>query len=343
MPDLQLRFSGKLDALDWARMHAAGEVADRFPYGLDRMANYGYGVTAAAPYPGGAVRSHAARAARALGRYEWLETLHKAKLQRSADMCVCWDERAGVPSALRGGIPVATGIIWLTDRRRAQRLAGRALRRAYRVWALSSAQLPILRDELGVPQDRLRHLLFGIDADFFTAAGTEPVPGLVASAGSDSDRDNATLLQAMHLVQRRIGHARLEIATRQDIPVPSELGVHHRQLSHPQMRELYWRSQVVVVAVRPNVHVSGVTVALEAMACGRPVIISATPGMSDYITSQWGVLVPPGDPDALAAAVIRLLNDPAEAAALGAAGHKAVQDAFSTELQAQRLADLLRD
>ncbi|WP_328414051.1 glycosyltransferase family 4 protein [Micromonospora sp. NBC_00389] len=319
-------------------------MPDRLPYGLDRLGSYGYQVTAAPPYAAGPVGRHAARAARALGRYEWAETWRKAELQGSADLCVCWDERAGLPSILRGGVPVATGVIALTDRDRThRRLAAPLLRRAHRVWALSSAQLPVLHDELGVPEHRLRHLLFGIDGEFFTLGDDEPVPGLVASAGNDRDRDHHTVVRAMCLVRQSIGHARFKIATQHDVPVPAELGVRHPHLSHPQLRELYWRSQVVVVALRPNVHVSGMTVALEAMACGRPIVITATPGMSDYVSSEWGVLVPPGDADALAAAIIRLLRDPAEATALGAAGHKAVQEQFTTERQAQRLAELLRD
>jgi hypothetical protein len=48
--------------------------------------------------------------------------------------------------------------------------------------------------------------------------------------------------------------------------------------------------------------------------------------------------------NALAAAIIRLLTDRDEAAAFGAAGHKAVQDRFSTpEAQARRLVAILRD
>lgn len=51
--------------------------------------------------------------------------------------------------------------------------------------------------------------------------------------------------------------------------------------------------------------------ALEAMACGVPVIASATGGLSDLVENEVsGLLVPPGNPGALAAAIQRLIADP---------------------------------
>ena len=248
MTSLQIRLGGHLDAESWARRHAAGQVPDRWPYGLDRLAGHGFALSAADPYQGGTVGRQAARVARGLGHYEWLETARMESQAAGAELCVCWDERIGVPSALLGRVPVATGVIALTDRGAAQRrVAGAALRRAHQVWALSTAQLPLLRDEAGVPAGRLHHLLFGIDCDFFTPGDAQPRPGLVASAGNDQHRDHATVVRAMALVRRRVPDARLEIATHHPIEVPADLGIRHPQLSHGDLRELYRRSQVVVV------------------------------------------------------------------------------------------------
>jgi glycosyltransferase involved in cell wall biosynthesis len=53
-------------------------------------------------------------------------------------------------------------------------------------------------------------------------------------------------------------------------------------------------------------------VALEAMAAGRPVIASAAGALPEILgDGKAGVLVPPGDPGALRAALERLLGDPA--------------------------------
>jgi glycosyltransferase involved in cell wall biosynthesis len=340
-PRLDIRFSGRLDVAAWERRHAAGEVPDRWPYGLHRLFGYGFALAAPAPRP---VPRLVARGLHGLGGYEWLEAQRYG--ERTADLVMCWDERIGVPTAHRGGA-VALGVIWLTDRTRfraAHRLAaGPALRRARRVWALSSAQLPVLRDGFGVCQERLHHLLFGIDASFFTPAGSPAESGLVLSVGNDRHRDYDTVLRAMVEVKRTAAFSRLELVTRQQVAVPAGLGVRRVELSHDALRERYRAASVVTVALRPNLHVSGITVALEAMATGRPLVITDTPGMGDYVThGETGLLVKPGDADAFAAAVTSLLQDPDRAAAMGVAGRKAVEDRFNTEAQAQRLTDILR-
>ena len=64
-------------------------------------------------------------------------------------------------------------------------------------------------------------------------------------------------------------------------------------------------------------------VPLEAMACGRPVVGAAVGGLLDTVVpGRTGELVPPRDPDALAAAVGTLLADPERRAAYGAAGRE---------------------
>jgi len=88
---------------------------------------------------------------------------------------------------------------------------------------------------------------------------------------------------------------------------------------------------------------SGLSVVLEAMACARPVVATDTPGMREYLRDgETGVLVPAGDPDALAAAVDGLLRDPDRSRELGRAGRGSVESQFSTSTLAAQLADMLR-
>jgi glycosyltransferase involved in cell wall biosynthesis len=70
--------------------------------------------------------------------------------------------------------------------------------------------------------------------------------------------------------------------------------------------------------------------ALEAMACGRPLVASAVDALPEVVRDgETGMLVSPGDRHALAGAVNRLLDCPDWAAALGAAGQARVRDCFS--------------
>jgi glycosyltransferase involved in cell wall biosynthesis len=68
---------------------------------------------------------------------------------------------------------------------------------------------------------------------------------------------------------------------------------------------------------------------LEAMASGLPVVVTAVGGNPDVVRhGREGLLVPRGDAAATAAAFLRLLDDPAAAAALGAAGRARVEERY---------------
>ena len=84
--------------------------------------------------------------------------------------------------------------------------------------------------------------------------------------------------------------------------------------------------------------------ALEAMARGRPVVASAVGGLAETVVHErTGWLVPPEDPDALAAGLEALLADPALAQRLGAAGARRVADAFGAETMVSSYEALYRE
>jgi len=86
---------------------------------------------------------------------------------------------------------------------------------------------------------------------------------------------------------------------------------------------------VVLPSVRPEPF-GGVVV--EAMALGRPVIGTAIGGTVEQVAGgETGILVPPGDATALAAAIERLLADPGLAARMGAAGRERFLARFEFE------------
>jgi glycosyltransferase involved in cell wall biosynthesis len=83
---------------------------------------------------------------------------------------------------------------------------------------------------------------------------------------------------------------------------------------------------------------------LEALALERPVVATSVGGIPELvIDGETGMLVPAGDPDAMAAAVLRLLDDCQLARRLSAAGRKLVGQRYSAEAQASALAALYRE
>ena len=80
----------------------------------------------------------------------------------------------------------------------------------------------------------------------------------------------------------------------------------------------------------------------EAMAAGLPIVASDIAGYRDVARNgREAVLVPPGDPDALVAAVGRVLDDPALARSLGGSGALRARD-FAWDTVADRLVDVYR-
>ena len=78
-------------------------------------------------------------------------------------------------------------------------------------------------------------------------------------------------------------------------------------------------------------------VPLESMACGTPVVAADVGGLGDTVVDEvTGLLVPPQDPEAVAAAFSRLRSDAAFAAALGAAGRLRVEARYSWQRVAAR-------
>ena len=83
---------------------------------------------------------------------------------------------------------------------------------------------------------------------------------------------------------------------------------------------------------------------MEYMAAAKPVVSTRVGGVPELLAEDvHGLLVQPRDPEALAAAVARLLRDPALAKRLGAEGRQRQQREFSLEAMVHRIEDLYEE
>ena len=81
---------------------------------------------------------------------------------------------------------------------------------------------------------------------------------------------------------------------------------------------------------------------IEAMAAGKPVVATGVGGIREIVEDGVsGVLVPPRKPEALAEAIVALLEDGEKAEAMGSEGRRAVRERFSVSAQVKRLEALL--
>jgi glycogen synthase len=98
------------------------------------------------------------------------------------------------------------------------------------------------------------------------------------------------------------------------------------------------------VFVCPSVYEPFGLINLEAMACETPVVASAVGGILEVVEDgKTGVLVEPGRPDALVAAIRALLEDPARGRAMGRAGRHRVEAHFSWVSVATRTREVYQD
>jgi starch synthase len=131
-----------------------------------------------------------------------------------------------------------------------------------------------------------------------------------------------------------------EIEARLRRAVPRHPNVHwiDRMVPVEQIVQLYSHAAVFVC---PSVYEPFGLINLEAMACETAVVASAVGGIPEVVEDgKTGLLVEPGRPDELAAAIRRLLEDPAQARAMGQAGRRRVEEKFSWASVAERTEQL---
>ncbi len=155
-------------------------------------------------------------------------------------------------------------------------------------------------------------------------------------------KGQAQVLRAMRRVHREMPEAVLLTVGTPTAALPGKapLVVGTEPLSGRELAAAYGLAAIVAV---PSVCLDVFpTVALEAMAAGRPVVVSCFAGTSEIIEEgQTGFVVNPLDVEALAERLRLLLRDSARAAQVGEAGRRLVEERYTIERCACRYLELL--
>jgi glycosyltransferase involved in cell wall biosynthesis len=203
-----------------------------------------------------------------------------------------------------------------------------------------------LREEFSV---EARPLVVGVDPDAFKRSAPAPSGRTVVAVARLVEKKGLR-----HLIDAtaRIQLDRVVIVG--DGPLRGELERHAGELglgdvvefagerTPGQVRELLERADLLaapsVVAADGDRDTMPVVVK-EALAMEVPVVASDEVGLPEVVLPEWGRLVPPGDPDALAAAIDELLALPlAQRAAMGRAGRAFVVEHCNLSTETAKLA-----
>ena len=226
------------------------------------------------------------------------------------------------------------------------RMQKRVVRRLPRILTVSESSAADICSQMGARREQLAVVPVGVDTALFRPLPhVRRKPGrLLTTASADVPlKGLLPLLEAVAKV-RTERDAELVIVgrPRADSHVPAtieRLGLEGAVtlagvVDATRLVELYAEAEVAVV---PSLYEGFSLPAIEAMACGVP-LVATTGGALPEVVGRDGstaLLVPPGDPGALAAAIVRALDDPRVRRRVGAAGRVRVLERYSWRVTAQ--------
>lgn len=227
-------------------------------------------------------------------------------------------------------------------------------RKASLVVVPSRYSAAVAMERYGVPARVLRVIPEPIDPEPWARLRADPPPRprrptILSVARQYPRKDTATLLRAVARLRERIPEVQLRvIGGGPELPrlraLAAELALHGMvriEGAIPDtetVRRAYFESHVFCLPSRQEGF--GI-VFLEAMAAGLPVVAARAAAVPEVVADgRTGLLVPPGDPVALAEALFRILDAPDEAARMGEAGLARVRG-FHVDVVARRFLEVV--
>jgi glycosyltransferase involved in cell wall biosynthesis len=159
-------------------------------------------------------------------------------------------------------------------------------------------------------------------------------------AGGRTNRDFATVFSALSQIDRKA----IIVAPKDECfpsDVPSHIAI-YRDISSEDFQRLLQGARIVVVALEHAEVSSGQVVLNRAMRSGKPVVVTATAGIDEYVTDgKDAVLVAPRDADDLKAKLTWLLDNPEQRKAIGLAARRTYETSFNSRVFARELCERL--
>lgn len=326
-----------------ALMSPSGKYVEKIQDAGFRWIEWKLGRKTLAPW----VEIAAIREAAAIYRAEKPDVVHHNTIKPSIYGSLA-AQRAGVPAIVNS--ITGRGYVFLGGDLRARLLRGlvhRMYRYAFRpanvraIFENSTDQRYFIEHELIEASRAVLIESSGVDPDVFSPQ-PEPdgVPVIVMAARMLWDKGVQELVEA----GRRIGapdRARIVLVGEPDEGNPNAIPRSQLEAWHASRLVEWWgfRSDMPAVLAAchiftlPTKYAEGLPVSLlEASASGRPVVSTLIPGARDFVLDgQTGLLVPPGDVEALAAALDRLVQDPDLRGRMGREGRRRVEEHYTSE------------
>ncbi|MFI5048047.1 MAG: glycosyltransferase family 4 protein, partial [Acidimicrobiia bacterium] len=217
----------------------------------------------------------------------------------------------------------------------------RVARAMPRVVTVSENSKRDIVEQMGVDPERLHIVPVGVDpAMFRPMPDIARVPGrLMTTTSSDMPMKGlSVLLEALAKVRTERNDAELVIIGKPKKrgripPIIERLGLQGavrfvHGVTTERIVQLYAEADVAVV---PSLYEGFSLPAVEAMACGVPLVATTGGAVPEVVGTheETGLLVPPGDPDALAVMLLRALGDRELRARVGAAGRARALEQFT--------------
>jgi len=201
-----------------------------------------------------------------------------------------------------------------------------------------------LRDDYGVPAERVTPVSPGVDQRLFRPdPSLRPEDGVIRLlfVGGDFARKGGDLLLRWARETQVPAPWEMHLVTRD--PVPETMGiVVHRGISNnsPELVHLYQQSDLFVLPTLADCYS---LVAMEAMSCGLPVVISRLGGILEIIADgQTGFGLEPGDYPALALRLDQLVSDAGLRQRMGAASLQRARALFDCRANLGRILDVMK-